>query len=182
MIPEGETERLILRPLSVADAEQIQELFPHWKIVRFLMNVVPWPYPSDGAEWFIREVALPAMERGEQWTWTLRLKSEPEQIIGSITLNNRDFDCRDFWLGLAWHGQGLMSEACVWVNDFWFGTLRRSVLRVSKAVMNRKSSRISARQGMRMVGAGEKDYVSGRLPSEIWEITAEEWRAWKTRS
>jgi len=23
--------------------------------------------------------------------------------------------------------------------------------------------------------------VSGRLPSEIWEITAEEWRAWKTQ-
>jgi hypothetical protein len=34
---------------------------------------------------------------------------------------------------------------------------------------------------MRLVGTREKDYVSGRLPSEIWEITAEEWRAWKAR-
>jgi hypothetical protein len=32
---------------------------------------------------------------------------------------------------------------------------------------------------MRLVGIVEKEYVSGRLPSEIWEITAEEWRAWK---
>ena len=49
MIVEGRTERLILRPLEVADATQIQELFPHWEIVRFLMNRVPWPYPPDGA-------------------------------------------------------------------------------------------------------------------------------------
>jgi hypothetical protein len=33
-----------------------------------------------------------------------------------------------------------------------------------------------------MVGLIEKDYVSGRLPSEIWEITAEEWRARKARN
>jgi hypothetical protein len=32
-----------------------------------------------------------------------------------------------------------------------------------------------------MVGLIEKDYVCGRLPSEVWEITAEEWRAWKAR-
>ena len=32
---------------------------------------------------------------------------------------------------------------------------------------------------MHLVSVGEKDYVSGRLKSEIWEITAEEWSAWK---
>jgi ribosomal-protein-alanine N-acetyltransferase len=30
---------------------------------------------------------------------------------------------------------------------------------------------------MRIVAREERDYVSGRLPTEIWEITAEEWRA-----
>jgi RimJ/RimL family protein N-acetyltransferase len=75
-----------------------------------------------------------------------------------------------------------MSEACVWVNDFWFETLGFDVLRVSKAVGNTTSRRISEKQGMRLIGFGEKDYVSGRLPSEIWEITAGEWRAWKGRS
>jgi [ribosomal protein S5]-alanine N-acetyltransferase len=33
---------------------------------------------------------------------------------------------------------------------------------------------------MRLVSTSEQDYVSGRLPSETWEITAEEWRAWKS--
>jgi hypothetical protein len=29
---------------------------------------------------------------------------------------------------------------------------------------------------MRVVGMEERDYVSGRFLSEIWEISAEEWR------
>ena len=179
MIVEGRTERLILRPHELADAEQIQALFPQWEIVRFLMNRVPWPYPPDGALTYIRDVALPQMEREEAWHWTIRLATEPERIIGSISLIKGSMDNRGFWLGPQWRGLGLMSEACVWVNDFWFSTLGFDVLRVSKAVGNTASRRISEEQGMRLVGHGEKDYVSGRLPSEIWEITAEEWRAWK---
>jgi len=53
------------------------------------------------------------------------------------------------------------------------------VLRVSKAVPNLASIRVSERMGMRLVGQGEKEYVSGRLPNQIWEITADEWREWK---
>jgi RimJ/RimL family protein N-acetyltransferase len=48
-IPEGRTKRLILRPVEIADAEQIQKLFPHWEVVRYLANRVPWPHPEDGA-------------------------------------------------------------------------------------------------------------------------------------
>ena len=32
---------------------------------------------------------------------------------------------------------------------------------------------------MRLVATEDRDYVSGCFPSEIWEITAEEWRARK---
>ncbi len=182
MVPESETKRLILRPLALADAPQIQQLFPHWKIVRHLQKIVPWPYPDDGAITFIRDKALPAIERGDQWTWTLRLKSAPQQIIGLLDLRRGDEHNRGFWLGLEWQGQGLMSEACIWANDFWFDELQFPVLRVAKAVANTASRRISEQQGMRLVAVAESDYVSGRLPSETWEITADEWRAWKARS
>jgi len=45
-----------------------------------------------------------------------------------------------------------------------------------KAAANAASRRISQKQGMRMVAVEDHDYVSGRFPVEIWEITAEEWR------
>jgi len=182
MIPAGRTPRLILRPLALEDAPQIQKISPQWEIVRYLRNIVPWPYPGDGAITFIRDVSLPAIERGEQWVWTLRLRNEAETIVGLIHLRNGEDDNRGFWLAPQWHGQGLMSEACVWVNDFWFETLGRRVLRTSKAAANVASRRISEKQGMRLVGTIEKEYVSGRQISEIWEITAEEWRKWKLRS
>jgi RimJ/RimL family protein N-acetyltransferase len=182
MQPEGKTERLILRPLELADARGIQEHFPHWKVVRYLLNRVPWPYPPDGAEQYCREVALPQMERGEAWHWSLRLTASPEQLIGLVSLVKGGEDNRGFWLGLPWQGRGLMTEACAWTNDFWFETLGFPLLRVAKAAANKSSRRISEKQGMRLVGIGEKDYVSGRLPSEIWESTADEWREWKARN
>ncbi len=182
MTIDGTTSHLILCPLELADAAQIQAIFPRLEIVRYLKNVVPWPYPADGARHFCEKVALPQAARGESWHWTLRLKSAPEQLIGVINLRKGERNNRGFWLGLDWQGQGLMSEACVWANDYWFEKLGFAVLRVSKAMENRASRRISEKQGMRLVGTEMKDYVCGRLQSEIWEITAEEWRAWKART
>jgi [ribosomal protein S5]-alanine N-acetyltransferase len=172
-----ETLRLVLRPLAIEDADQVQALFPHWDIVRYLNAVVPWPYPADGALTFFRDVALPAIARGDEWVWTLRLKSDPDRIIGSIHLKRSDDENRGFWLGLPWQGQGLMTEAADAVTDFWFDTLKFPVMRIPKAVANTASQRISEKQGMRVIALVERDYVSGRGPSKTWEITAEEWRA-----
>jgi [ribosomal protein S5]-alanine N-acetyltransferase len=50
-------------------------------------------------------------------------------------------------------------------------------LRVPKAAPNIASRRISEKQGMRLTGTEERDYVSGRFLTEIWEMTAGEWNA-----
>jgi [ribosomal protein S5]-alanine N-acetyltransferase len=176
-----ETNRLLLRPLELADAEQAQRLFPKWEIVKFLTNRVPWPHPEDGALAHYRDEALPAMARGDRWVWSLRLKSAPERLIGSISLMKGETNNRGFWIGLPWQGQGLMSEAAEAVTDYWFDELGFAVLRVPKAAANAASRRISEKQGMRVVAEEERDYVGGRFLTEIWEITAEEWRARKAR-
>ena len=175
MTPVLETARLILRPLTIEDAPRTQLLFPHWEIVRHLAGYVPWPYPSDGALSYYRDVALPAMERGEEWHWTLRLRNEPAEHVGAISLMRRG-DNRGFWVGLPWQGRGLMSEAVVPVTDYWFNELGMPTLRVPKAVGNQASRRISEKTGMRVVGTEERQLVGGRMTVEIWETTAEEWR------
>jgi [ribosomal protein S5]-alanine N-acetyltransferase len=136
-VPVLDAPRLLLPPLVLADAAQVQVLFPHWEIVRYLAAVVPWPYPSDGACAYYRDLYLPAMERGEQWHWTLRLKAEPDRLIGAINLRKGEDENRGFWIGLPWQGRGLMTEATEAVE--------------------------------------ERDYVSGRLPAEVWDVTREEW-------
>ena len=74
-----------------------------------------------------------------------------------------------------------MTEASDAITDFWFDVLKRPVLRVPKAVANSASRRISLRSGMRIVQTFEKQFVSGSLPAELWEITADEWHAHRTR-
>ncbi|MDR6609399.1 GNAT family N-acetyltransferase [Pseudomonas synxantha] len=169
------TERLILRPLELADADAIQQHFPHWEVVRYLNALVPWPYPADGALTYLRDNALPAIARGEEWHWSIRLKSAPEQLIGNISLMSEQDNNRGFWLGPKWQGQGLMTEASAAVTEYWFNTLGRIVLRVPKAVPNIGSRRLSERTGMRLIRTDEGSFVSGNFPLEVWEITREEW-------
>lgn len=176
-VPTLTTARLILRPLELADAASIQKQFPQWEIVRFLVAQIPWPYPADGAERFVRDLALPAMRAGHEWHWSIRPSHLPDQLIGIVSLMTKPDNNRGFWIDPAWQGRGFASEASAAVTDFWFETLDRSVLRVPKAAANTPSRRISERTGMRLVRTAEEHYVSGRQLSEIWEITRDEWRA-----
>jgi|SRR6185312_3710585 len=171
-----ETNRLLLRPLQLGDAPATQRLFPYWEIVKYLARRVPWPYPEDGALTYYRDVALPAVARNEEWHWGIHLKDGPEHLIGAISLMSTENDNRGFWLGLPWQGRGIVAEASVPVNDYWFDVLNFPVLRTSKAVANQASRRISEKNGMRVIATEEREYVSGRLAAETWEITAEEWR------
>ena len=52
--PLFKTERLILRPITLSDAPAVQKHFNNWNIIQNLSTAVPWPYPPDGAESFIR--------------------------------------------------------------------------------------------------------------------------------
>ena len=105
MILPLETKRLILRPLQLSDAEETERLFPQWEIVKYLNAVVPWPYPAGQGRARYRNVTLPAIQRGEEWHWTLRLKDSPERLIGRISLHKDQSNNRGYWLGLPWHGQ-----------------------------------------------------------------------------
>ncbi|WP_455827281.1 GNAT family N-acetyltransferase [Pseudomonas graminis] len=177
MQPTLFTDRLILRPLTLDDAEGIQLQFPHWEVVRYLNALVPWPYPADGARTYLEQIALPAMARGEEWHWSIRLKNAPEHLIGNISLMDEQDNNRGFWLGPQWHGQGLMAEASAAATDYWFGVLKRPLMHVPKAAPNLGSRRISERTGMRLIRTDLGDFVEGKFPRDIWEMTREEWLA-----
>ena len=177
--PVFRTERLILRPVAPADIPRIQELFPHWEIVRFLNARVPWPYPEDGALQFYRNVVFPAVEHGDKWIWAICPKEAPDSLIGVVELRAGRDEHRGFWLGLPWQGRGIMTEACEPVTEFWFNVLGQPRLVVGKAVANTASSRVSVKQNATLLRIEERDYVSGRLPTEVWELTRDDWNGRK---
>lgn len=173
--PVLKTARLLLTPLQLSDAPAIQELFPHWEVVRYLDSRVPWPYPDDGALAYVRDIALPAIAAGREWHWMICLASAPQQKIGSICLYDEPGNNRGFWLSPRWQGQGYMREACEVINAYWFKTLGKSVMQVPKAVANDASRRVSLREGMRLVESQDGQFVSGYMLKEIWEMNRDEW-------
>ena len=158
-IPTLTTERLLLKPLVAEDAVQIQKLYPRWEIVRYMVSSVPWPYPDNGAENYVNNVAL------------------PDKLMGIICLYDIEDNNRGFWLAPEFQGKGYMREASIAATDYWFNTLNKAVLRAPKAAANSRSRRISDSSGMRLVRTEKKAYVSGMLDSELWEITRDEWNA-----
>ena len=62
------TSRLILRPLTLHDAPALQAGFPRWEIVRYLDSVGPAGHIQKMVRLtYIRDVALPGMQRGREW-------------------------------------------------------------------------------------------------------------------
>ncbi|MGI4757391.1 MAG: GNAT family N-acetyltransferase [Janthinobacterium lividum] len=175
MAPAIETARLKLIPLQLEDAKQTQPLFGTWDVVKYLNGNVPWPYPAGAAHAYYRDVAIPAIERGDEWHWTLRLKEATNQIIGGVALHRHETNNRGFWMGAAWRRRGLMLEAVEAATDYWFESLGFQELRAPKASENIASVRISEKTGMRLLARQDQSFVSGILPAEVWVITRDEW-------
>ncbi|MEX0446140.1 GNAT family N-acetyltransferase [Xenorhabdus sp. SGI246] len=171
-----ETKRLLLKKLAYDDASQIQQKFPHWDIVKYLdSHSVPWPYPDNGGQYFVNNIAMPAIQDQKAYIWSLRIKTNPNELIGIIGLYNKHDNNRGFWLSLEYQGRGLMREACERVTSYWFNELGNTVLRVSKAKVNDNSRKISLAEGMKVIRTETKEYVSGKYDCEIWELTKEDW-------
>lgn len=179
-IPILESRRLILRPLCLEDAPQIQDKLPHFEIVQYLADKLPWPYPPTGAEDFIREIALPGIAAGKAWHWSLRPKASPNELIGVISLSLGE-ENRGFWIAKEWQRLGLMSEAAIVVTDFWFDQIGQEKLKIHKAIENHGSVKISQRSNMRLIGTEMRNYVGGKMESQLWEITKDAWHIFRQK-
>jgi RimJ/RimL family protein N-acetyltransferase len=181
--PTLETPRLILRPVSLADAPAVQKHFNNWNIIQHLNASIPWPYPDDGAESFIR-MCLPKIENGECYIWVLVPKAGPDEAIGIIDFGiGRDHGRGDrgFWLAESYWRQGLMTEAISAVNDFVFDVLKIEKFNVYNHATNHGSHRVKKKTGARFVGYKELPHHNGETKSEIWEVTRESWLAAKNK-
>ncbi len=176
--PTLETDRLILRPVTMADAPAIQKYFNNWNIIKNLSVRVPWPYPDNGAEEFLRDTLLPLIESGDSINWVLVAKDGPREAIGMIAFRpdeNNGGD-RGFWLAEPYWGRGYMTEAVTAVQDFLFFELGIDRLVVVNAKSNIGSRRVKEKTGARFLGIMEFEHHEGGSESEKWEVTRETWR------
>jgi RimJ/RimL family protein N-acetyltransferase len=176
--PIIQTPRLVLRPLALSDAPAIQRHFNNWNIIRRLASVVPWPYPDDGAETFIRQQLEKSAAGEEIYQWVLVLQDGDGEAIGNINFRpgtNNPKGNRGFWLAEPYWNRGLMTEAVSSVNGFVFGTLGIESFLVCNAASNAASRRVKQKTGAEFVGTIELLHHDGQLKSEKWKVTRETW-------
>ncbi len=176
--PVIQTQRLILRPLALSDAPAIQRHFNNWNIIKNLTAIVPWPYPDDGAETFIRQQLEKIAAGEEDYQWVLVVRFGDGEAIGSINFRPRSDSAkgnRGFWLAEPYWNQGLMTEAVAAVNDFAFKTLGIESFYVCNAASNEASRRVKQKTGAEFVGDIELLHHSGQTKSEKWKVTRESW-------
>ncbi|OGP51930.1 MAG: GNAT family N-acetyltransferase, partial [Deltaproteobacteria bacterium RBG_13_43_22] len=139
------TDRLILRPVTLSDAPAIQKYFNNWNIIKNLTTDVPWPYPDDGAEYFLKNIALPKVAEGSSQMWGIYIKDCLDELVGIIEYHfNNDLGGgnRGFWLAEPFWGKGYMSEAVTAVQDYLFFELGINRIIVVNAKSNIGSRRV----------------------------------------
>ena len=180
--PTLETKRLILKQPTIEDAPAIQTHFNNWNIIKNLLDTVPWPYPDDGAHTFLKDSILPRVASGDALLWALRLKEKPNNPIGLIEFRKNPIDRDDnrgFWLAEPYWKQGFMTEAVSRVNDYIFEELNIQRIVICNFEGNEGSRRVKQKTGAKFISICEKPHHEGKIKSEIWELTAENWKKFK---
>ncbi len=105
-----ETERLVLRPLQLDDGAAIARLAGDWRVA-WPIPTIPHPYSLGTAREFIRATRRGAAE-GSEAVYAVTRKPEPA-LIGIISLRPQQGFIAEtgYWMGVAFWGQGYMTEA-----------------------------------------------------------------------
>jgi len=85
VVPQFRTQRLLLKAISMEHCESYARHFVDYEVIRHLSSAVPWPYPEDGVREYVKKDIIPNQGNG-RWDWGLFLKSNPDELIGSIGL------------------------------------------------------------------------------------------------
>ncbi|MEM6811820.1 MAG: GNAT family N-acetyltransferase [Pseudomonadota bacterium] len=182
-IPVLETDRLLLKPPELKYADALEKHFNNWTLVKDLNGNIPWPYPKGGVKEHFKTDAFPRMREGKGATWLIFLKNNPEEPIGRIDLFFEVSDIREsnrgFWLAEPFWSQGIMTEAIRAVNDFAFDVARMRSLRLDNYQDNIGSHRIKEKTGAKLIRTEIQKWRGEDRVMEIWELTAEDWKAFR---
>jgi ribosomal-protein-alanine N-acetyltransferase len=177
-LPTFKTKRLILKQLEESHADAYRKNFVDYEIIRHLASVVPWPYPDDGVELFLKGI-LPQQGKG-RWLWGIFVKENPTELIGVVDLwRDGQPENRGVWLGRPYWGKGYMTEAVTPVMNYAFDDLGFETLVFANALGNERSRRVKEKTGARLVATKPAKFVDPTLThQEIWELKKNEWIDW----
>lgn len=171
------TERLVLRPVRLADAPDVQRLAGEREIAATTMTI-PHPYEDGIAEAWI-EGRAPAYAAGKEVTFGL-IQREGAAFTGAMGLRFVA-DCSmgelGYWVGLPFWNRGFATEAAREILRFGFRTVGLNRIFARHFGRNPASGRVMQKVGLRQEGI-LREHVEkwGDLDDlVIYGILAAEW-------
>jgi RimJ/RimL family protein N-acetyltransferase len=148
-----ETGRLILRPVTENDADDIYQNVKDYDIARWLINL-PHPYPEDGAIKYIKE-ATELMKNGLSYELPIRLKSSGKMIgvmaVLKVDKKNRNAEL-GYWIAKKHWNKGFATEAGLRALGFGFNVLNLERMYAKCVPDNKASNRVMEKLGMKYEG------------------------------
>ena len=176
-LPILETERLILRPFALADADDVQRLVGDRAIAATTLSI-PHPYEDGMAEaWIAGRQAM--IERDESTPFAIERKSDGA-LIGSINLmdiqagHQAEFG---YWIGVPYWNRGYCTEAGQAMLDFAFNELGLVRVHARHLSRNPSSGRVMQKLGMSHEGTRRRHVRKWDVLEdvEMYGILVDDW-------
>jgi RimJ/RimL family protein N-acetyltransferase len=165
-IPTLQSERLALRPFTVADAPRVEELLSTPEIATTTASIT-YPYPPGAALGWISTHADDAAE-GRGISWALALHDGT--VIGTIGLRLTPPHRRGsagYWLGTEYWNHGYMTEALRAVIAWAFDELGYVRVEAMCLPRNPSSGRVMEKAGMVFEGRLRSYVVKNGISEDL---------------
>jgi [ribosomal protein S5]-alanine N-acetyltransferase len=146
--PSIGTDRLLLRPFTLADAGSVQALAGAPEVAATTL-LIPHPYPDGGAEAWI-ETHAPGYASGEMVLFAI-VDRQGGQLLGAIGLTLALLHARGelgYWIGVPFWNRGYATEAAAAVLRFGFEGLKLARIFAHHFSRNSASGRVMQKLAM----------------------------------
>ncbi len=147
-LPTLETERLILRPLMLADAPALFEACGDPRLTRF--TLFETHSTIDDTLRFLNEFAFVHYAAGWPDPFGIALKTAPERVVGCVGASwitgSKTLEC-GYWIAVPEWGRGIATEAVGRFAEFAFAATDAERLQARVIVGNDASERVLRKLG-----------------------------------
>jgi ribosomal-protein-alanine N-acetyltransferase len=161
------TERLILRPFRLDDANTVQILAGH-PLVAETTASIPHPYPDGASQSWIEQHSK-WFQDGQSVQFAICVKN-PQSLIGCIDLLFAPSHARaelGYWIGVDFWNQGYCTEAAKAVVEFGFAKLQLNKITSRHLGNNPSSGRVMTKIGMKKEGSLREHFLKNGILRDI---------------
>jgi RimJ/RimL family protein N-acetyltransferase len=151
------TKKFTLRPFRMDDVQSVQKHVNDKAIIRNLSNL-PFPYKlKDAKDWLKRKAKQYRQKDPDEIVFAIEINGEAVGSIGIHKIVRGHKAEIGYWLGRAYWGGGIMTDAVNEVVKYGFKNLK--LRRVNGIVysFNKGSMRVLEKNGFKFEGVAKKD-------------------------